>query len=458
MKNYIYIVIFIGLFFSCDYTEIQPKGQTLPTNSQALKDLMHYSYDNYATTTTFYMLDDIQKPDDFELSPPTNPLYNRIYDFEDYFYEEDQTYKTLGDLHSELNRLNIILDNVDISDGTALDKDFLRVTATVKRAHIYYVLISEYCPPYKLDIANNPNTGWCWKFTENYDADLTRSTLQKLYDKIITDLKEVESTNLGRQKYTVYGSKESVQAMLALYYMSMADYDNALIYCDKVLARYNFLYDYNSFDSEDMVAGISNNMEFDHEVILARSGYAKINNSTASNKLAGNHAFMSPDLISYFDKVNDLRWKYVHVDDNGIHRWIGVRSSGDYDYSLTVPLIMLFKAECEARVGTVENALTALNQLRAKRFINTYDATLSTTDKDVAIQYALDEARRELRFTAHRFSYIRRLNTHHNANISITRKSSTGETITLPANSNKWTLPIPRINLVTNPEIEQNPR
>jgi len=58
---------------------------------------------------------------------------------------------------------------------------------------------------------------------------------------------------------------------------------------------------------------------------------------------------------------------------------------------------MLIAAECEARVGSKDNAMSYVNKLRDNRIKN--NVALTATDKDEALRIVLDERRREFAFT-----------------------------------------------------------
>ena len=69
---------------------------------------------------------------------------------------------------------------------------------------------------------------------------------------------------------------------------------------------------------------------------------------------------------------------------------------------------MLIAAECEARVGSKDNAMSYVNKLRDNRIKN--NVALTATDKDEA-PHRIDERRREFAFTGfHRLIDLKRLN------------------------------------------------
>ncbi|MCT4623774.1 MAG: RagB/SusD family nutrient uptake outer membrane protein, partial [Schleiferiaceae bacterium] len=126
-------------------------------------------------------------------------------------------------------------------------------------------------------------------------------------------------------------------------------------------------------------------------------------------------------------------------------------------YGLTVPEMLMVRAECNARAGNTALAMDDVNFLRKHRIATAAYADLTAADATEALNIVKEERRRELAFTGIRFSDIRRYNAYDNANISIVHPVN-GENFTLAPGDNKWVLPIARKYILKNPEIEQNPR
>ena len=117
--------------------------------------------------------------------------------------------------------------------------------------------------------------------------------------------------------------------------------------------------------------------------------------------------------------------------------------------------LFLIKAECLARAGNASGALSTLNDLLRARYAQGTFVDLHADDPQQALRLVLQERRKELVFRGIRWSDLRRLNKE-GAGIVLTRLLN-GKTYTLPANSNKYTLPIPPDEIALN-GIEQNPR
>ena len=128
------------------------------------------------------------------------------------------------------------------------------------------------------------------------------------------------------------------------------------------------------------------------------------------------------------------------------------------DNSISVPEVLLTKAECLARAGKVTEAAAALIKLRSNR-INTTD-TRSYTSENI-LQYVLDDRRRELFLHGGlRLFDLKRLNKVAATQTTITRTNEAGTTVlgTVTPESNRYIVPFSSSVLAANPYITQNPR
>ena len=134
--------------------------------------------------------------------------------------------------------------------------------------------------------------------------------------------------------------------------------------------------------------------------------------------------------------------------------------------------ILLTKAECEARLGKVNEALSTINKLRAARIDKNAPSNvinLTATNQEDAVKKILEERRRELPFVR-RFQDIRRLNTNSEAydDAGVLNKTfysftltnidkSSKKTYTLEKNSDKYACPLPETEfIVSDYAINQN--
>ena len=173
-------------------------------------------------------------------------------------------------------------------------------------------------------------------------------------------------------------------------------------------------------------------------------------------------SYLSDDLVSIFDQTYDMRYTKLTESETGLRRWKGGDSAYPYNLTdLTVPEVMLNRAEANARLNNVSEALIDINTLREHRFTATAPTSvvnLTASSPEEALTIVKDERRRELLGRGIRSFDIKRYNAVDGDNISIIHTNFQGEEVTLEANSNKWAMPIPRKEIFLAPEISQNPR
>ncbi len=111
----------------------------------------------------------------------------------------------------------------------------------------------------------------------------------------------------------------------------------------------------------------------------------------------------------------------------------------------------LIRAEAYAKTGNVSAGAADLNQLRSNRITGYANETFASGD--ALFTAVMDERFKELCFEGFRFFDLKR------ANLPLQRAATDAspEWQSLPANSFRWTLPIPRQETISNPNTVQNP-
>ena len=134
--------------------------------------------------------------------------------------------------------------------------------------------------------------------------------------------------------------------------------------------------------------------------------------------------------------------------------------------------MLLTKAECEARLGKVSEAMSTVNRLRAARMDKNAPANiinLSASGTEDAVKKILEERRREMPFVR-RFMDIRRLNSNNESydDVGTLTKSfyaitltnidkNSRKTFTLEMNSSKYACPLPDTEFeISDYVIDQN--
>jgi hypothetical protein len=328
--------------------------------------------------------------------------------------------------------------------------NMLKGWALFSRAFAFYNITQLFAKPYDSASAAT-DLGIPIRLSPDINEKTTRASVQVSYAQILGDLNAAEGllpvaipvSNLNRP------SKLAVQALLARIYLSVRDYKEAQLYADSVLQIHSNLIDYNTLDTNRVVA-VSNNMP----EILYQSNFPLPGNGNTLQGLICAGCIIDTNLMASYD-TNDLRRK-VYYFERAQDTFIlnGSYSGTIFPFSgLATDELYLIRAECSARAGKIPNALNDLDTLLTYRWrTGTFTAFSNTI---AALDTILAERRKELAFRGLRWSDLRRLN-QEGRNITLYRKIN-GQSYSLPPGSNLYTLPIPP-DVIQFSHIKQNPR
>jgi tetratricopeptide (TPR) repeat protein len=268
---------------------------------------------------------------------------------------------------------------------------------------------------------------------------------------IINDLKTAAPLLPDQQELKTRPSKCAAWGMLARVYLSMSNYDSAFHYANLALGIYSTLYDYN--DIPDITSLFTFTM-YGPEVIF-HSRLANINMILPIPITSG---LVDTVLLNSYHE-DDLRKTAFFIDFNG-----GIKYKGTYDgfpgflfNGIATDELYLIRAESAARKGELTKALDDLNKLLKSRWNKAAVFTpVILTSKNALVELIKIERRKELCFRGLRFSDLRRYNLQPDEQVTITRKVN-NLSFTLPANDNRYVLPIPASEIDHNP-VPQNQR
>lgn len=327
--------------------------------------------------------------------------------------------------HQNIFRSNLVLGKINDGaiDATDAELQRLRSAACFRRAYSYMELLNVYTLPYCE--ANLQELGLIKCEKASFDYTLKRMTLQETYDFVEKDIQEALKFDVNLTERTGVGSpyrvtSPAVNALAARFYLIKQDYANAEKYAKAALSLYgegNIL-DYNaigysSFSEKSTIVIDGKEVAFEVKYPNTYSGYDVVNQWT-ENYFTGSaegtySSGFSTDFIpsqSLIDCYNadgdcemDARWKYFYVKNYCYLRGYAIDLPylmRPNTYSLTVPEMLLTVAECEARVGDYNTAMTYVNRLRAKRIDPAGKVNLTAGNKDEAIAIVLRERRREI--------------------------------------------------------------
>jgi tetratricopeptide (TPR) repeat protein len=327
---------------------------------------------------------------------------------------------------------NITYDNVK---GQAF---FLRGFAMSQAAVLW-------CKSYDRSTAST-DLGLPLRMNPDFNEPSVRSSLQQTYDQILTDLKMAAQVLPNTAVHVMRPSKAAAYGALARVYLSMREYENALLYADSSLAVYNKLLDYNTLNATATFPIAAYNTEIIYQTEMA------------TPPLLGNTRGKIDSTLYKQYATDDLR-KTIFFKNNN-NGTFGFKGSYDASANLFAGMatdeMYLIRAEGYARKGNITNAMNDLDTLLIKRWKKGTLISSTASSPLEAINKILLERRKELLMRGIRWSDLKRLNLE-GANI-ILKRIINGQTYILLPNDVKYALPIPEdiINLTGMPQNPNN--
>ncbi len=397
--------------------------------------------------------------DDAELAAPelqnnikNNTIQVAMYTWSKPFYVDQQTDNDWNSLYAMMYVYNIVIGGVmESKGGDQLTRNTLMGEALLHRAFNYFMLANLYGKQYDAATADK-DLAVPLLLKPSLFVDLTRSSVKKVYDQVLSDTRQAISLLPAKQEINFKPSKVAAYALLSKVYLNMRDFTNAAAFADSALAISGDLYDYNIAVAPNPYIFPG---QYQDKQVMLRKVPRQVYNALQ----------LSPALLNLLG-TKDLRYVlFVKPGTSfspgftGFGFWSREKYSGSPDkpaVGLTVNDTWLIKAECLARAGKKDEAVAMLNTLRKLRFRPADYADLTAASPQEALQLVIDERRREFFGSGLRWFDQRRLNKDPMFAQTVTRTLN-NTTYKLEPNSNGYVFPLANLLIAQNPEMEQNP-
>lgn len=373
-------------------------------------------------------------------------LHRSAYTWEPDIFPGNSTVNQWDLNYNQIFTANVVLEGLDkiIPAGDKLaDWKDIKGRALFFRARAFNELLVLFTKPYNISTAE-ADLGIPLRLKADINEPTVRAGLKAGYDQVISDLTNAKDLLRPLPSVKTEPSKASATALLARIYLTMQDYDKALISANESLQVYNSLIDFNTLNAAATNPFVTFN---DETTFYSEQTLFSIINNSGINPIVFN---------SYH--ANDLRSSVFYKRNaNGTYSFKGSYTGNILLFSGTsTNELYLIRAECNARAGNINDAVTDLNTLLIKRYKSGTYIPLQSLPRDPMVNLVLQERRKELVFRSLRWQDLRRLNLDPRYAITLSRLVN-NQTYVLAPNDKRYIFPIPNY-IISSTGIQQNPR
>ena len=344
---------------------------------------------------------------------------------------------------------NTVLDNIGKiprTSSNASSWDNIKGQALFLRAYSFYKAATIWSLAYDPNTSNS-DLGIPLRLTSDFNEKSIRASVCKTYAQILSDTKMAAGYLSNVPVHVYRSSKPAAFALIAKCYLSMRQYDLSGLYADSCLQINNALIDYNSLNSTSTYPLPQFNKEVIYDTYAGGIGATPVS-----------YTFAKIDTVLYSSyNGNDLRKTcFFSKNSDGSSFFKGSYHGSSVIFNgIATDEVYLMRAECYARQGNVNSAMTDLNTLLKNRYKTGSYTTIAASSSTDAVSKILDERHKELVMRGTRWIDIKRLNKE-GAGINLKRLLN-GKIYTLPANDLRFALAIPD-DIISLSGIPQNPR
>lgn len=439
--NILAICACLILLTACDsYLDIQPVGSVIPTTATEYRALLAKAYQTVPRNRGLIAF----RSDEMFISTNSDYDINSFGDIE-CWNDGSPASGTIsfywGDFYSALFTANYIIENRNaIVDGIGGEVAQLAGESYMLRAYMHFLLVDAYGQPYTkpgaIDTKAIP-----LKLNSDINEILFRNTVEEVYTSVLRDIDEAEKyINIEQwdAKYAYRFNKASVEAFRSRVLLYMGNWSESLKASEAALAQRSELEDLNL-----PVAKFPNHYQSVENITALEETLPSSYQSAVSVAPALLEKYIPGDLrLPLFYAVPDSKGNRKPLKGGKI----------DYRCSFRVGELYLNAAEAALMTGSGDaQAKKYLLHLMSKRYTpEAYivkEKAVQNMAKDALLNEIYDERTRELAFEGHRWSDLRRT-----TRPEIT-KIIKGKTYILRKDDARYTLPIPKEAIQSNPNL-----
>ena len=426
---------------SCDkYLNVSPKGvQLLTTVTDYDQWLNARDLEISIAREINYLADNIDNPN---ITNPQISSIDRAYTWQSQLSEDVNDMPYIWSYHYKcIYCYNTVLEGIDDAVGSDQEKKSLKAEALLGRAFEYLYLVNLYGKQYNSSTANEDLAIPFVTSNDLMSSIPDRSTVQQIYDHIITDITAaISGLPQDNNNNRFRGSVSAAYGVLARTYLYMGKFVKAAENANLALDNGpNEVLDYSTMtDSRDIP-----NLPTRPDAIYARLSVSYLVRETPALTFLRSFDQTDLRLQFYYKNLQD----YSFTTRGQVQYWsYGAKIGNAHaNWGISVAEMRLIIAEAAARANDLPEAIRQLDLVRKCRFkaADYFKYDPANPVQEEVLQKVLQERTLEFPFCGMRWFDMRRLDAEGRMP-EVNRYDGSGNVIaTLPAHSNKYTLQIP---------------
>lgn len=471
----LYTFLLCGCMFalqSCgDFLEEVSQDEFEPKTTEAFRELLNgegYTFGYSVNPLTYMMDDDIEGVQALSWDD-INRIQQELYTWQPDFYtfqdEEGAYTSSHKDVYKNLYELimacNIVIDNVEGSQGTSEEKAIVRAEALSLRSFYYLQLVNLYAYPYN-DKNHDASTSLGVSLvlaSEVFDEGKPRNTVKEVYDQLTKDIEEATAL-FGQDKTdrSVFRISYTAAHLLASrIYLYMENWDKVIEHASLALETAPEVADLSNYTIDNTYNPTNGVISRNFPETIFLGGYRPISGSYG---LMGTPFNVSADLYdTYAD--NDLRiGVYLMPAASYLsYNYMILKFASEQEFAWRTSELYLNRAEAYIELykkGNQEagqNAINDLNTLLSKRYRDYEPLALMPADE--LQELYREERRKELCFEGFRWFDLRRYGMPQLEHILIDQSGNRTRYI-LKEKDPSYVLPLPDNAMEHNSSLIQN--
>ncbi|MBV7531049.1 RagB/SusD family nutrient uptake outer membrane protein [Chitinophaga sp. sic0106] len=477
MTNRIWLagLLSITMLVACnkDFLEVEPKGKLIAKETDDYNLLLNnIDLLNVTADTQVPMGDEVVAVEPW-LSGATLRV-QRLFKWADDVYEPNENNPEVIDFMKQVYVYNKVINEVMNSvNGTEQQKRSLKAEALAGRAWCYFMMVNYFGKPY--DPATAASDLGCPISTQSdvTQQKFTRATVQEVYDLLQRDLLTAIPDLPEKVYWRMRMSKTAGEALLGKVYLTMGRFPQALEQLNNAFTDLQGasipvrLYDYNK---ELASGGVFLPISALGPASPAPDAFVE---SIFVKNVVNYWAFTNSELVLSQEaralfQTEDLRLKLFTgaafgggtYNTAGVLRRMGMPGIA-VNLGITLPDMLLMRAECKARTSDPDGARADLETLRARRIPVSVSAVPAGMTQEQLTDYVINGERvREFALTGNRWFDMRRMSVdplfrHKTYVHRIYAPTGASQEVTL--RPERFTLRYSRLTMDLNPGMTNNP-